>query len=380
MGALACLLLLGAILIGGAANPGGGRGTGGDPAAVAYSSYNTGPYGLKGIYTLMEARGTDVTRWRRDPAQLEYGLDRLVIWQPWTVSPEQWSDIAWWVEDGGTLILSVHQGITVSDLLPEWESRWQPSLAPSEVQAVHPTGAAPLLEGVRSLYAPDGLGVRNAPAGATVYAVNAAGAPIVLGWPLVDGQVFFVSDPDMLANGWVLEADNATLAVNLLDPGPGGRLAFDEYFHGVEAAQDWWQTLRPQMRWTLLQALLAAVALLILAGARLGRPVEAPEGVSRDAVEYAHGLANLLRESRANRWVLERLYRSFLRDLARHLGASPRAGHGELGRLWQAHTGEPGAPLTDLLDRAAAPLEPRDKDLMHILRQMGEFRRRLGGA
>ena len=380
MAALAGLLLLGAILLGGAVDSGGGRGTGTDPADVDYSSYNTGPYGLKGIYALMEARGTDVTRWRRAPAHLGYEIDRLVIWQPWAMATEDWEDLTWWVEDGGTLVISVGQGRAVSGILPEWDTHWIPTLAYADSPEVKPAGLSPIMEGVRALFAPESIGLQNLPPGATVYAANAAGHPVVIGWPLYDGQVYFVSDPDILANGWILEADNATLAVNLLEPGPGGRLAFDEYNHGVEAAQDWWQTLRPQMRWSMLQATLAALALLVLAGARLGRPVEAPEGISPDAVEFAHGLAALLRESRANRWVLERLYRSFLRDLARHLGASPRVGHSELGRLWQTHTGEPGAPLADLLDRSAAPLEPRDKELLQILRQMGEFRRRIRGA
>lgn len=381
--ALGAAVVLWALLFG--ARPGGTvtPGTGVDPADVDYSSYNAGTLGLNGIYGVMEQRGIKVMRWRRPLKELPAKSGRLVVWQPFQLTPDEWTDLKKWVGGGGTLVISVpgSLGTLTPGAVPGAAPARGPLPRPAGAagQELVPAAVSPVTLGVVHLRGAGNMGFAEVPMQPEIrtYVVKTSGEPAVMGWDFKSGHVYAVADPSLLANGILPQADNLTLAVNLLDPGTGGSLVFDEYHHGASVAEDWWQTLRPQMRWTLLQALLAVLVLLTLAGVRFGQPVAATEGVSRQAVEYVFGLANLLRESRANRWVLDRLGQAFRRDLARYLGAQPGAGPEELGRLWERHTGEDGRPLSDLLTQFTRDGEPGDAQLLTIVRRMAEYRRRM---
>jgi hypothetical protein len=370
-------MLLAALILGARFDSGRQEGAGTDPAQTGYSTYSTGDQGLKGIYSLLEARGAGVSRWRRPVSSLGPDMNRLVIWQPAELTAGELGTLATWVKAGGTLVLSLPPGQALEQLVPAGNT--SAARPPIPVPELLPAGVSPLLQGVQRLEGKEGLYFGRLPdrAGSTAYLVNSGRLPVAVGWTLGNGRVYAVAEPSILTNGLILRADNATFAVNLLDPGPGATVAFDEFHHGARVGEDWWQTLRPQMRWTILQAALAALVALLLAGARLGAPVELPEGISREAAEFARGLGNLLRETRANRWVLDRLCRSFRRDLARYLGAAPGVAGEELGRLWELHTGEPAGPLVELLGRCTAGGPPSDRSLMAALSGMAEYRRRI---
>jgi len=373
---LAILSLVGVWILGAVLDSGAKEGAGQDPAQSAYSTHNAGDLGLKGLYTLLQANGVSVSRWRRPLSGLGTEVDRLVVWYPTGMTAGDWIHLDRWVRGGGTLVVATH--LTIDRIVPGTTVGLVPVTAAAKEVPIDAVAVHPLTQGVKQLKGVNGQEYLSLPqrSGITVYAARGTG-PVLVGWPLGKGQVYAVADPGFLANGYIREADNLTMAVNLLDPGRGKHLAFDEYHHGATTGEDWWQTLRAPLRWAMLEAVLAALVLIIWAGARLGTPVALSEGVSRSAVEFAGGLANLLRRSRGNRWVRDRLYQSFVAELCRYLGARPGIGHEELSRLWARYTGEPGDGLLSLLNRCVAPVAPKDHDLVAMVREMGPFRSRL---
>jgi hypothetical protein len=136
------------------------------------------------------------------------------------------------------------------------------------------------------------------------------------------GQLVALSDPLVLCNGYLQQADNGRFAADLLAmTPPGGRVLFDEFHHGAAASQ------APETAWMTTPwgiALLAVVAIvfigLALRGRAFGPRIPLRARADRSTAEYASAVGSLLHRTGARRLTLETLLAATRRAVAEQVG------------------------------------------------------------
>jgi hypothetical protein len=138
--------------------------------------------------------------------------------------------------------------------------------------------------------------------------------------PYGSGRIVYLSDPFVIANGGILMADNAQLAINLVDT--GGLIAFDEYHQGFGAGKNQiveYFSGTPVV--AIFLQLCAIVALVFYSRSRrFARPVPEPEPDRLSKLEYVAAMAELQRRTRAYDLALENIYSDFRRRVAKLFG------------------------------------------------------------
>lgn len=178
---IAGLLVLAAVLLGAASRPGTGE-DGGNPEEVDYSTFNPGENGLKGLYLLLERQGVPVERWRHSLRQIDPAITHLVIWQPSSLSDEEWESLAQWVKEGGTLVFSPAPGEQIDPRLTGGVHTLMTEYSGDERSALRPTSVTPPVYGVRRLEGDEGLRFGGLPAGSQVVTLASDGwDPVMLG-------------------------------------------------------------------------------------------------------------------------------------------------------------------------------------------------------
>lgn len=145
-------------------------------------------------------------------------------------------------------------------------------------------------------------------------------ATVVAEVPYGEGRIVYLSDPFVVANGGILMADNAQLAMNLVDT--GGTIAFDEYHQGFGAGKN---QIVEYFSGTPVVAIffqLCAIAALVFysRSRRFARPVPEPEPDRLSKLEYVSAMAELQRRTRAYDLALENIYSDFRRRVAKLFG------------------------------------------------------------
>lgn len=139
--------------------------------------------------------------------------------------------------------------------------------------------------------------------------------------PYGAGEIAYLSDPFVVANGGIDMADNARLAMNLA-ASRQGLIAFDEYHHGFGAENnrilEYFEST-PVTAIFLQLIALAAVA-IYSQGRRFARHVPMPEPDRRSKLEYISAMAELQQRTRAFDLAIENIYSDFRRRAARHFG------------------------------------------------------------
>lgn len=138
--------------------------------------------------------------------------------------------------------------------------------------------------------------------------------------PYGGGRIVYLSDPFVVANGGILMADNAQLAINLVDT--GGTIAFDEYHQGFGAGKN---QIVEYFSGTPVVAIflqLCAIAAFVFysRSRRFARPVPEPEPDRLSKLEYVAAMAELQRRTRAYDLALENIYSDFRRRVAKLFG------------------------------------------------------------
>lgn len=190
-----------------------------------------------------------------------------------------------WVRQGGTLLVA-DRG---SALLP-------PVLGPFGGEASVRCDVAGL-EGVRTLDLGDGAVLDGA--GSTASCATADGSSLVVEERLGDGRIVALGGPGILTNERLDEADNAIVAVGLLVPEPGTRVAFLQprlrVGTGERSLVDLVDT---PVRAALAQLAVAFGIVVLWRARRLGRPVVEPQQVRIEGAELTDAVGRLLARSR----------------------------------------------------------------------------------
>lgn len=144
---------------------------------------------------------------------------------------------------------------------------------------------------------------------------------ILVDAPYGDGQIVFLSDPYIVANTGIIVADNALLAVNIVDS-PGGIIAFDEYHQGYGSSQN---RLIAFFAGTPVIPIFLQLALLVgliffSQSRRFARPVPEPEHTRLSKLEYVSAMAELQLRTKGYDLAIENIYTDFRRRVSRLVG------------------------------------------------------------
>lgn len=332
------------------------------------STYSVEPDGLSAIYSVL-AGDRLARRWEREIRRLPEDVDRLVLWAPGGALKEaDWRQLEDWVDKGGTVLIATKGAVRLKGSA---KSTDQHTAASAAVQ--------PLTAGVGSVSIEGGAFslVRE---GALTDLALVDGTPVLISWNHGRGRFYWSADLAWLTNGHIGQQDNLTLALGLLLPGQGKQVAFDEYHHGFQAADRWWQLLRGHLQWFVALLALAAAVLFWAYGARFGAPVPGPAGPARASVEYILSMSQLYRRARTHTMVTQNLHRGLTRDLSRLLGGTQGLSHPEIARRVAERTGLPAQRIQDALDRTAAPAKISDHDLILLSREVEAIQRSVHNA
>jgi hypothetical protein len=235
-------------------------------------------------------------------------------------------DVMRWLRSGGVLIYATEQGD------PELDSALGLRREGDFVDSSSAT-ANPVLAGVDQV-AGGGVAESIFPMPNQVPVLRSGGRTIGLIERVGAGTAVVLTDPLMLCNGYLSQADNGRFLADLLGlVDAQAPVAFDEYHHGLIlsdfAPQAWIST-----PWgaALLWLVVAIFASLVLRGRAFGPILPRPPDVARADAEWAVAVGELLRRSGGRSATLGMLARASERAVATRTGLplEPRE------RFWSA--------------------------------------------
>lgn len=145
---------------------------------------------------------------------------------------------------------------------------------------------------------------------------------------LGSGRQWVLSDPDLISNHGIDEADNALVAVNMIDElrPPGGVVIFDETTHGFEQRPNLMKAALRLPFVIVTLSVIVAVLLAVWAGARrFGRPQPEGRALQPGKVTLIRTAADLLhqagRRSGAVELVLSRYLKAQIADVLARVNA-----------------------------------------------------------
>jgi hypothetical protein len=232
-----------------------------------------------------------------------------------------------WVVSGGTLIYASEQGD------PELDSAFNVRrYSSAELSSLY--YGVPVLAGVNAASGAGDLVPLDVSPDQVPFLRTQSGRPVGFLQHIGLGTVYVLADPLVLCNGYLGREDNGRLLADLLTTSdPNGRVAFDEYHHGVTvsdfAPASWLST-----PWGagLLWLVVAVFLGLFLRGRRFGPLVPRPAEVVRSDAEWSVAVGELLRRSSARNVTLGLLASATERAVASRTGlpVQPRE------RFWNA--------------------------------------------
>ena len=361
---------------------------------------STRPGGWKAASLLLQRRGIPVRRTEKPPAEWPKSANVMVTADEYYavsfagggVAPlwddAQAADALKWVGDGRTLLVFVTDTNGLINRL-----KMRVDTHNHEDASVPPRLPAPWLAGVDRLQIPGKNRVLQVPrSGVTLFGDD---KPAVVIAPWEKGRVIVVSSSSVIDNEHLGEDDNARFLVQTVTTfgaGKGAPVYFDEYHQGYNEQAGFWTAIGKPGQLALYQLLALALLAAWSAGFRFGLP-RSPGRASRVSSEYVASMADLYRRARAGDAALEGVYLSFWRDLCRSVGVALDTPTRDVARQAAvalsdaSRTAEQrrdlGERLTDTLLSCEAKIEEgpkgiRDRDLLHLARELEELRKELG--
>src|SRR6185369_14929236 len=134
------------------------------------------------------------------------------------------------------------------------------------------------------------------------------------------GRVVFLTDPHIVANNGIKEADNVILALNLLADRPAGKIAFDEFHHGYGSHGGAAEGILAYFHgtpvpWLFWQGVLIAAVAAYTFGRRFARPLPLRRERRTTNLEFVASMAMITRMARATDLAMQNVYRDFRKRL-----------------------------------------------------------------
>ncbi len=352
---------------------------GGGPEKVAYgTSYDASDRGFRGIYLILEDLGYPVERSRRPT-----GGDVRWILFPNKTSKKEARAIDDWIQRGGCALLAIsdsefanHIGFTVTvsgGAAEKFELEEENPFASNtskhfEKGSAHEAHAP----GATLVYASQ-LYVKGPSSGQTWGQLE--DKPLVTIYQRGRGELWLLNSPDVLTNANLRDGDNSKLACRLaeamLAKRPRGRLAFDEYCHGLHDRPNVFELLfTPPVLATTLEASFLTLLALWHFGIRFGSLRPAPPPPRRSKEEFLDALAELLTRKGDRAEAFRTIRNEFVRRLEENLSLPAGTPPEELVREAVRRRGVQAEPLLQLLTASAPPQGKSAAAFLNILHQL----------
>ena len=361
--------------------------TGGRTGDSRLSTHLAGAQGAKLLYATAARLGWRVSRRevQATPSAATGTTIHAVLAPPLDVTPAEAHQYLQAVRGGDALLLVLRQRSTLG--------RRDPDALADSLGVSH---AAPLTAGRLDIPAADTAGcpppsryvppiwedgqtlllplrwTRGEPRGREIFATTLRdrgdpAAPVVAGFPLGQGRVAVISDPDLLRNDvlrrcvWGADVRAVRVLEWLRDGGrsPRTELVFDEYHQGYGPQRSIVGTTRrflvehPVGR-TLLQLSLAALVLLLALAPRALPPADVVRVERRDPLEQIDALAHAYEQVRATRTLAARLL------------------HGVRSRVERGWSPARARPNEEFLDEAVRQVPALASDVELVRRALAE--------
>lgn len=279
------------------------------------TSYDASPEGFRAAYLLLEELGYPVARSPR------LGGESV----RWLLYPnkadKEATNIDAWVNAGGVLVLA--------DDKPDWAKQCGIGL---EVRRENDDPGAETATGPDLTQIVAGRVRVNWPGEKGTVWARAGGEPLVTVYRRGQGAIYLIHRPEVVTNRCLLEADrqradNGVFVCRLAEEvlqGGAGRLAFDEYFHGLRDRPGVLELLlKPPLIWVTLQALALLGLLLWHSAPRFGVVKTTPPLRRRSKEEFLDALAELLNRKADYLDAVESVRHAWRHELAEDLGLPP---------------------------------------------------------
>lgn len=206
---------------------------------------------------------------------------------------------------------------------------------------------------------------------------------ILADMPYGYGEIIFLSDPYIVANGGIRLADNAQLAINLVNFG-SGTIAFDEYHQGYGQNENrLFSYFAGTPVASIFLQVFALIGLILFSQSRRfarALPDDEPDRLSK--LEYVAAMAELQRRTKAFDVALENIYKDFRRRVSRLAGLdATTASHRDLASAIVERIGGDVTDIEQVLFKAEdiSHGEPSNKkEVTEIVKRLREIEKKLG--
>jgi Domain of unknown function (DUF4350) len=289
------------------------------PGGPTSSSYATSPAGLAAYADLLRREGRHVVRFRDAPRTIHVDRNTTVVMlDPGAVDAQDERALATFVVNGATLVVGGAGKQRWLDKLVERPPDW----TPRSVREAKPEGGSSLVRGVGRVVSAGEGSFGDAgefrPVLAGQNRVLLAAKTTGLGY----GRIELLADASPLQNRLLDRADNALLGLRLAPP--GRPVAFLESVHGYGHSSGL-RAVPTRWRWALGGLVLAALALMLARGRRLGPPEAESRALPPPRRDYVEALAAMLARTKQPREATESVRAAGRRLIARRGGLASDA-------------------------------------------------------
>jgi hypothetical protein len=342
------------------------------------SSYRSTPYGTMAYYTLLERSGYTVTRFEKPFTQLsqDKAIGTLVIIAPPVLSIPDEAELkalSSWVAEGNLLVIIDRFGfVNINGA----QSRMAPSREEFTTRPLQPTLYS---QGVDSIKLSPFASRVTVESQATIYHYGDDKGAVLANAEVGAGQVLWLTDPYLVANNGIVEADNVMLALNLFVNAPEGSIAFDEYHHGYGSAGSQGVLAyfegKP-VKWMFWQMALISALLVYTYGRRFARPLPLRRESRTTNLEFVSSMANISRLAKASDLAMQNIYSDFRNKLCRYSGLPTRTDSPRLAAVAARRMQGNERDLRDLLAKCEKVVhgEPTsDAELLKLVTRIREI-------
>lgn len=287
------------------------------------SSYRSTPYGTMAYYTLLEQSGYKVTRFEKPLTKLKERSDvstLVMIALPSEMNPndEEMKALIEWVTAGNLLVVIDREiSLEIND------AKIRTARDTTEEFKTHPLQPTLYSDGVEGIKLSKFASRVTVESKATIYHYGDEKGAVLADTSIGEGRILFLTDPYLVANNGIAEADNVILALNLFNSAPGGTVAFDEYHHGYgsagsEGVMSYFEG-KP-VKWMFWQMVFITGLLIYTYGRRFARPLPLKRESRTTNLEFVSSMANITRLAKASDIAMQNIYSDFRNKLCRYSG------------------------------------------------------------
>lgn len=299
-----------------------------DRSAEPLSPESTSGNGLRALVLLAESFGADV-----DIIDGAPGADRTVAFMAADrYGRTDTTAMRQWIRRGGTLVVTDPQSSFVPNLGGPFGSGIvsDDSIGAGDCTIRALSNASSVSVGSAFVFRP--------PSGSTrCFTVD--GSALVVAIPEGSGTIVAVGGSSLFENSRLDDADNAVVAVDLLAPKQGTKVAFVRGPSFGEGDETLWGLIRPGIRYGFLQIGLAFLVYAIWRGRRLGRPVLEIPRIEIEGSELITAVGHLLERTNSPFYAAAVLRADARRELARVVGGARADDPATLALLLDARLG-----------------------------------------